>query len=232
MEKITIRATKLETYRNCPYRYKNEPAPDEEAVHFKFGSALHKYIELRLVNQINEETEFMIFNERWVKQRLMIQRMSQLFIENLEKKWYVLVCSERTNKYFFEDINIELQWTFDHLFKNKEWEYILVDAKTAQSKRTQEHIEGVRQNVIYPALIKLKYWIDVKFFEYWIMTKTITPQFQEVCFEVTWNPEEEVANKLKELRQSEELNFFKPNYPNYSCWYCKLKDQCRGYSGQ
>lgn len=45
--------------------------------------------------------------------------MANLALTKVKEKEYSLVCSERTNKYFFEDINIKLQGTYDHLFKNK-----------------------------------------------------------------------------------------------------------------
>lgn len=162
-----MRATKLESFRTCPFRYHNEPKLDGDAEHFRFGSALHKYIELLLVNLINGTTEQMILSERWVKQRLMIIKMWNMFKELVDKKWYKLVVSEWTNKQYFEDINVSLEWTFDHLFTNPEWEYVLVDAKTAASKRTEEHKLWARQNVIYPALMKYKYGIDIRFF--WVL---------------------------------------------------------------
>lgn len=230
MNRINIRATKLETYRTCPYRYKYEQELDEDAEHFKFGSALHKYIELVLHNQLNETTETMLLSEWWVKQRIMISKMANLVVEKVKEKEYTIICSERTNKIFFEDINIKLQWTFDHLFMNKQWEYILMDIKTAKSKRNDEHKSSVRQNVIYPALVKMKYGIDIKYFEYRVMTKTSNPSFEDICFEIQWDTITEVTEKLQELRQSEENNIFPPKYWNYSCRYCKMRDQCKSYS--
>ena len=230
MNRIVIRATKLETYWTCPYRYKNEPELDEDVEHFKFGSALHKYIELLLNKWLNETTEVMLLSEWWVKQRLMISKMALLVSNLVEQKWYELVCSERTNKIFFEDLNIKLQWTYDHLFKDKEWSYILVDIKTAKSKRTQEHKDGVRQNIIYPALIKMKYNIDIKRFEYWVMTKTSNPDLEDISFEIIWDTVEEVKYKLTELRKAEESNNFPPKYWNHSCFYCPLREQCRWYA--
>ena len=230
MDKIEIRATKLETYWTCPYRYKYEPEPDVEAEHFKLWTALHKYIELVLHNQLNETTQMFVLNERWVKQRLMIIKMADLVVEKVKKKWYTLVGSERTNKVFFDDVNILLQGTFDHLFQNQEWEYILMDIKTAKSKWDDEHKQAVRQNVIYPALLKLKYNMDIKYFEYRVMTKTSNPTLEDICFEIQWDVVTEVHDKVKELRQSEEDNFFPPKYWNYSCFFCRSRDTCKNYS--
>ena len=230
MDKIEIRATQLEKYITCPFKYKNDLPIDGDAEHFRFWTALHKYIELRLVNLINETTEQMIFKDRWVKQRLMMIKMANLFEAKVQEKGYTLICSEWTNEHFFEDLNIKLSWTFDHLFINKEWEYILVDAKTASSKRSKEMRTSVRQNVIYPALVKLKYWLDIKYFEYWVMTKKSNPSLEDICFEITGDPVEDIYTFVKELRESNTQNFFPPKYPNYSCWFCKLYDQCKNFT--
>lgn len=229
MDKINIRATKLEAYRTCPYRYKFEPPLDDTAESLRFGSALHKYVELRLSWMLNATTEWMILNEWGVKQRLMILKMANLIEDKVKEKWYILVCSERTNKLFFEDVNIGLEWTFDHLFINQAWDYILMDVKTTKAKRTQDHKDGVRQNVIYPALLQWKYGILVKYFEYWACTKTSNPILEDICFEITGEPMTEVHDKLVELRKSTEAQTFAPNYPNFSCWYCKLYDSCKQY---
>lgn len=82
--------------------------------------------------------------------------------------------------------------------------------KTAASKRDDEHKQAVRQNVIYPALVKLKNLLDIKYFEYWVMTKTSNPTIEDICFEVTADPVLEVKAKLDELRQAEEDNIFPP----------------------
>lgn len=229
MDKINIRATKLEAFRTCPYRYKFEPPLDDTAESLRFGSALHKYVELTLSWLLNDTTQWMILNEWWVKQRLMIIKMSSLIEEKVKEKWYILICSERTNKIFFEDINIGLEWTFDHLFINQQWEYILMDVKTSASKRTQEHKDGVKQNVIYPSMLKAKHNIDVKYFEYRVCTKTSNPNLEDICFEVTGDTIDEVHNKCMDLRLAIETNTFAPNFPNHSCWYCKLRESCKQY---
>ncbi len=229
MDKIKIRATKLETFITCPYKYKYEPEPDDDAEPFRLGSALHKYIELILHNQLNETTEWMVLQERGVKQRLMFRKMADMVVDKVKEKEYTLVCSERTNKVMFDDINIELQWTFDHLFQNKDWEYILMDIKTAKSKRDQEHKDWVRQNVIYPALLELKYWIKISAFEYRVMTKTSNPSFEDICFSINWSPSWEVIEALQNLRDSTEKNLFPPKFWNYMCRYCKCRDVCKSY---
>lgn len=229
MDRIDIRATKLEAYRTCPYKYKYEPPLDGESDALKFWTALHKYIELLLVNKINDITEQLVFDWFGIKQRLMIIRMANLFKDKIEEKWYELIVSERKTNTLFEELNIELQWTFDHLFRNKEWKLIIVDAKTTKAKRTEEHKLWVRQNVIYPGLVKLKYMIDIDYFEYWTMTKTSNPVLEDICFEITWDPIADIAVKLQELRNSETTNFFPPKYPNFSCRYCKLKNECKNF---
>jgi len=225
---LTIRATKLETYWTCPFRYRFEPIPDEDAVHFKLWTMIHKYIELALIDQVNNTTTTLLFYGVWVKDRLMAIKMWNLFVEEVKQKGYTLVCSERTNKELFDELNITLQGTFDHLFINQEWEHVLVDAKTAKSRWTEEHIEWVKQFIIYPALLK-KYWINVVRFEYWVMTKTSNPQMQIVVKEVPEDSLEQTVEIMSKLRDSEDRWIWEPNFPNHSCHYCMLREQCRAY---
>ena len=228
MDKLQIRATQLETFRICPFRYKFEERV-ADAEHFRFGSALHKYIELLLNWTLNDTTQSMILNDRWVKERLMIIKMWNLFDSKVKEKWYELVCSEWTTKTFFEDLNTVLEGTFDHLFKNKEWQYVLVDAKTASSKRTQEHKDGVKQYIIYPSLLKKRYWLDISVFEYWVMTKTSNPQLEDINFTVPVTSVEDVEEKVKDLVHTTETGVRTPNFPNHTCFFCKLRDRCRTY---
>ena len=229
MNRIDIRATQLETYRTCPYKFKFEPKSDPKSEHFLFGSLLHKYIELTVMWQLNDDIRDILLSRLPVKQRYMIIKMANIFVEHLENKWYTFIAAELTNNNYYEDIDIYLEWTLDLLFRDNEWSLVVVDIKTAKSKRNEEHIEWVRQKLIYPVLCKKNLWIDISRFEYWIMTKTSNPDLQEVIFDVPENAEEQVDNKLVELRQAETQGLRPTNYPNFSCRYCPLRSSCKGY---
>jgi len=224
-----IRATNLEKYRTCPYSYFFNPPREGENINFRFGTALHKYIETALQWCLTDEAKDILLKPWAVKYRLMIMAMCNIFLQNVEDRELTYVLSEVELEKVYEEEQIILTGTPDLIFLKKEWDYIMVDIKTAASKRDDEHSEAVKQKLIYPRLIRHQYWIDMKAFEYRPMTKTSSPKLQEIVCEVPNDCDEQVDNKVKELRKSLDRWSFPPNMPNYSCWRCKLKPSCRKY---
>ena len=45
---ISVRATNLEKFLTCPFRYKYEPEPEPDKMAFIFGTALHKLVEIHV----------------------------------------------------------------------------------------------------------------------------------------------------------------------------------------
>jgi hypothetical protein len=45
---VSVRATNLEKFLTCPYRYKYEPEPVPDKMAFTFGTALHKLVEIHV----------------------------------------------------------------------------------------------------------------------------------------------------------------------------------------
>jgi len=224
-----IRATHLEKYRECPYSYWFEPEREWGNINFKFGTALHKYIETALQGCLTEDAQDILLKPRPVKYRNMILAMCNIFLQNVKDRELTYILSEVELERVYEEEKIILTWTPDLIFKDKEWKYIMVDIKTAKSKRTEEHAEWVKQKRIYPVLIKHQYWIEMDSFEYWPMTKTSSPKLMEYKFPVPDDVEEQVHNKVKELRESIDTGSFPPNMPNYTCRWCPLKWECKNY---
>ena len=232
---INIRATQLESFINCPFRYRYEPDSDPDSMAFKFWTTLHKIIEMYVEWVENQDAVDILLNPRWVKERKMLKAMVEVFMKHIEERELTFVLSEYSLVKRFEDIKDEkwndsiLQWTFDLLFKDKDWKYIIVDIKTASSAWNQEHIDWVQQKRIYPALLKRCNWLDISKFEYWIMTKTLTPKLQEVVYEVDEWDTTCVEWFMKDLIQANDTLIFSPNYPNYTCFFCKVKEECKKF---
>lgn len=180
----------------------------------------------------NQDAVDIILNRFGVKERKMLKALTECFIQHLEERELTYVLSEYSYTHTFEDITDEqwehpiLEWTFDLLFKDKEWQYIIVDIKTASKHWDDEHINSVNQKRIYPALAKLESWIKVSKFEYWVMNKTLSPKLQEVVFEVPEDNVETVTDYMKALVQAEDNLDFPANYTNYSCFFCTLRKAC------
>ncbi len=230
MERLSTRATMLEKYRTCKYRYKFEPTPNPMDEKFIFGSHMHKYCESQVNWVLNDELQWLILWRRPVKQRQMILNMADLVANQLQERWLAIVTSELTMQAYIEDADLVLEWTMDLLCKDKDWEYIIVDFKTAASARTEEHFEWVKQKIIYPALFEICYNKKIKAFEYWVMTKTSNPKLSVLTYTVEDNVIEQVNDISKELRNSTELGQRAPSYPNHSCFYCKLRNECKQYT--
>ena len=230
---ISIRATNLETFITCPYKYKYEPTPSPDKMAFIFGTALHKLVEMHVQWLQNQDAVDIILNKFWVKERKMLKALTECFIQHLEERQLTYVLSEYSYTHKFEDIkdsNWEspiLEGTFDLLFKDQEWQYIIVDIKTASKHWDDEHINAVNQKRIYPALSKLEWWINVSKFEYRVMNKTLSPKLQEVVFEVPADNVNTVTDYMQALVTAEDNLDFPANYTNYSCFFCALRKSCR-----
>lgn len=230
---VSVRATNLEKFLTCPYRYKYEPEPVPDKMAFTFGTALHKLVEIHVQWNENQDAVNIILNKFWVKERKMLKALTDCFMEHLKERNLEYVLSEYSYTHRFSDIvdsqwdNPILEWTFDLLFKDSKWRYIIVDIKTASKHRDEEHINSVNQKRIYPALAKLESDIDIYKFEYRVMNKSLSPKLQEVVFEVPeWNTET-VEEYMKILVNAEDTLDFPAAYTNYSCFFCALKQQCR-----
>lgn len=230
---VSIRATKLETFLTCPYRYKYEPEPSSDKLAFIFGTALHALVEMHVQWLQNQDAVDIILNRFGVKERRMLKALTECFINHLQERELTYVLSEYSFTHTFEDIKSEdwtspiLEGTFDLLFKDKDGKYIIVDIKTASKHRDEEHIASVNQKRIYPALFKLESWVNISKFEYWVMNKTLSPKLQEVVFEVPEDNTETVTNYMQALVNAEDNLDFPAAYTNHSCFYCALRQQCR-----
>lgn len=228
-----MRATNLETFLTCPYKYKYEPTPSPDKMAFLFWTALHKLVEMHVQWLENQDAVDIILNRFGVKERKMLKALTECFIQHLEERNLTYVLSEYSFTHTFEDItdweweHPILEWTFDLLFKDQDWQYIIVDIKTASKHWDDEHINAVNQKRIYPALAKLESWIKVSKFEYWVMNKTLSPKLQEVVFDVPEDNVETVTNFMQALTDAEDNLDFPQNYTNYSCFFCQLRKQCR-----
>ena len=230
---ISVRATNLEKFLTCPFRYKYEPEPEPDKMAFIFGTALHKLVEIHVQWNENQDAVNIILNKFWVKERKMLKALTECFMEHLKERNLEYVLSEYSYTHKFDDIvdsqwdSPILEWTFDLLFKDVDWKYIIVDIKTASKHRDEEHINSVNQKRIYPALAKLESGIDIDRFEYRVMNKTLTPKLQEVVFKVPEGNTETVKDFMQILVNAEDNLDFPAAYTNYSCFFCALKQQCR-----
>lgn len=226
---MNIRATTLEKFWTCKHRYKFEPPFSWSPIFFKFGSDLHKYVELALTDQLNEEIQDLILQQRPVKQRMMIIQMAEKILAHAKEQELTYIVSELWMSKEFSELDITLEGTMDLLFKTKDWEYIVVDIKTAKSKWQDDHANEVKQKIIYPVLFEFIYEKHIARFEYWIVTKTNNPELQVVSIPTEDSYPQDVIDILTELKETEESQARVPNYPNYSCWYCPLKWKCQDY---
>jgi len=230
---ISIRATNLEKFLTCPYRYKYEPDASPDKMAFIFGTALHKLVEMHVQWIQNQDAVDIILNKFWVKERKMLKALTECFMKHLEERQLTYVLSEYSFTHKFEDIVDEnwespiLEWTFDLMFKDNEWQFIIVDIKTASKHRDEEHIASVNQKRIYPALAKLESWVKVSKFEYRVMNKTLSPKLQEVVYEVPEDNTETVEDYMRTLVNAEDNLDFPAAYTNYSCFFCAIRQQCR-----
>lgn len=223
---IELRATQLETFLSCELLYKNNPPFTWKEEYLTFGTDVHKYIELSLMDESNQLGRDIVLRNRPIKQRDMIIMMWNIVLEQIKLRNLKLVLNEYTSYYIYKD-KIKLQGTFDFLFSDENWNLILLDLKTAASSRDEDTISSVKQCKIYPAMLKNYLWITINKFEYWILKKTSIPKLQIVPFDIDDDCYTEwLDNSLKSFLASYDNDIWNSNKPNYKCKYCKIKHLC------
>lgn len=228
----SIRATQLEKFLNCPFRFRYEPEADPNSEAFKFGTTLHKLVEIYVQWIENQTAVDMLLYPWWVKERKMLKAITEEFIKQIQERNLRYILSEySTLKQFNEndEQSTTLEGTFDLLFQDKDGKHVIIDIKTASSNWTQEHINGVYQKYIYPALIEWNTWLHIDRFEYWIAKKTLTPTIQQVVYEVEPDVKDKVERFIDEYNEAEETLLFYPKRPNYACFFCKIKKECSNF---
>lgn len=225
-----IRATELEKFMTCHYKYKFDAPRDGSWIFFDFWTALHKYIETRLKTPDNKEALDLILKPWAVKYREQIMLMSNVFLEEFEKRWLTLVIDELKLNNTFTEHEIYLEGTPDLLCRNPQWEYLILDIKTASAERPDDQQKGVKQCKIYPALFKMWHDINVKYFEYWVMKKISIPTLKIYTYETTEDVHvNELGERVQEFRKCMDEEIRMPSYPNYQCKWCKLRSACFEY---
>jgi hypothetical protein len=104
---VSVRATLLETFLTCPYKYKYEPTPSPDKLAFLFGTALHKLVEMHVQHLENQDAVDIILNRFGVKERKMLKALTECFIQHLEERELTYVLSEYSYTHTFEDITDE-----------------------------------------------------------------------------------------------------------------------------
>ena len=226
---ISIRSTSLETFSKCPYFYKFRP-PFEWAWFLKFGTMVHKYIEMKLSGIMNPDAETLLFTDVPVSERNMCIKMAELICNYVKEQWWSIVISEIESIYTYDDV--ELHWTFDLLFKDKEGNFILWDIKTASNPRTESQKENSRQKVYYPTLVGKTLRIPIKKFCYLIVTKRSQPKLFPYIYEVQDWDIERTEKEMTKFREANENNIRTPAeyWSIQDCMWCKLKNQCKLYT--
>ena len=219
----------MEKFRTCKHKYKFEPPFSWWLEFLKFGTTLHKYVELAITDQLNDEIKDLLLQQRPVKQRFMIIQMAEKVVDKVKELWYEYIVSELSMDKTYEDIDITLEWTMDLLFKDKEWKYVIIDIKTAKSIRDDEHIEWVKQKIIYPTLFEFIYNKHIDRFEYRVLTKTNNPDLQCIVCKTKEDYADQVKAVLDDLVETEKTGARTPSYPNHTCRYCPLKGKCQEY---
>lgn len=226
---ISIRSTSLETFSKCPYLYKFRP-PFDWAWFLKFGTMVHKYIEMQLSNTLNEDAITLLFTDVPVSERDMCKKMADKICDYVKEQGWTLVITEIESIYTYD--GVELHWTFDLLFKDKGWNFIIADIKTASNPRTEKQKEASRQKVYYPTLVGKTLRVPIKKFCYLIVTKRSEPQLTPYIYEVKDEDIEKTESEMTKFRIATENNVWTPTefWSIQDCMWCKLKNQCKLYT--
>jgi len=225
---ISTRATQLEKFTSCPYSYKfAEPLVGNETF-LNFGTDFHKILELSLHWKRDGDWIGLLLQSYGIKERDLLMKGTQVILDELSRREYTPIIDECNLRYTHKD-KVFISWTFDYLFRDKDWKAVLCDWKTSASKYTKDFIKELWQYKIYSALLYKQYWIKVDRFEYFVVIKKSKPELQvvpfdipETCYEMT------LEAMLDTFVKAHEDNVWEPK-KNYKCFFCKLWNECWDY---
>jgi putative RecB family exonuclease len=228
-ELIDIRCTALETFNNCPAKYKYYNDWDGTNDILEFGTLVHRYMELLVSDSLTEVGEALILSDLPIGKRQWIQEAGQLVLEYIKENKLTYIISEYSMKETFEDVQIHFHGTFDMLVQDENGDYHMLDFKTAKSARDDKHIDEVLQKKAYPWLLERAQGIEVKSFKYIILVKTVKPKMQIYSYDTDETDNDTMIGIMSNLREATDTGDFKPK-ANYQCRFCKGKMACPAFS--
>ena len=91
---LSVRATNLETFLTCPFKYKYAPDPEPNKKAFLFWRALHSLVEMSVQWVYNKTAEELILYPFEDKDRRILLAQTIKFMEHLEERKLKYIASE------------------------------------------------------------------------------------------------------------------------------------------
>ena len=218
-----LHTTSLWSFLSCPYKYKFDTSERNYSA-LDFWTKAHLIMEMTLL-WLNKWVDI-IMSTCSIADREKINMMVNILKQQIQDKWRELVMWEY--KLNYSDDKTRLEWTFDQLFIDKDWQYHMVDLKTAAWEWSDDQRDQQIQCYVYPTMLFNTTSIKCVDFEYWVFTKHSVPRFYCYKFEDVVQPEK-LDYWLEQYKNATNKDIWLPNYQSYMCKRCKLWSKCGKY---
>jgi len=230
MEKtISIRATELEAFYKCAFKHKYQVREFSDSDALLFWNYTHSVLNAYAIKPENwiSTLEFMCMN--YTERCDVIFKYLWLYDINELQKKYNVVSTEYKNiiTHRIWDYKLVIEWTIDCVSKDIWWDFTLLDWKTSKAEWKDDDYEYHIQKYIYSRMFAKLVWQErVKWFDYIIFTKHVTPRFQLLHYEADFNYINKFMDDLLNAYvESTEKDLWNPSVSK-QCFYCSLKNNC------
>lgn len=163
---VTERATNLEKFMWCQYKYKFEPGGyswtfeqvEKLADTFEYGDILHSLFQTYIMNPLLAEEQFAHVRKTGQLGQKDLDNLTKLYSQFKDKRpkrteWDCVMYVEKKMKVAIEDwdILLILEATADTIMRS----WITIDYKTSKTKRTADSLQQKAQRYIYPPMYQL-----------------------------------------------------------------------------
>ncbi len=242
---ISVRATQLEAFSQCPFAYKYRQW--EDSVRMKeilyVGKVYHNFLQTYLLGR---DTQYLLSSLLPVEIKDQLKQLPELLkkeglepgdVDMVELTYAVIVPYEVEDEINWKVYNVDvyLEWTLDALKFSKEGGVQILDFKTASSlsSRKGDKVDYKKQKTIYPYLFRMRNDMEIISFDYIVFQKSNTVK---VLTQSSKPDKEEVRqwtlNTLDEYVKAVVTDNFAEVKQNPMCVYCKFKrrKECPLYS--
>lgn len=217
--RVYIRTTELESFSQCPYRYKYAPQPDPAKDSFVLWNSVDTVSKTLMMT--GSRCSYILYPRHQSK----LSRYENL-VEPLNTEYESVTCE---NKQYLDievgEFLVTITWTPDIVVKDKNtWDMWILDFKCYKQERKDEDIKKKMQYMIYPILMNNTMDHDaIKFFEYIVMTQHVTPRLQRIKIEFDKTKfTEKFEETVKDFVESVYFDNYKTKTDTH-CFRCPLK---------
>lgn len=227
---LWVRVTQLESFLDCPYKFKFQPPFESNKEALYFWTMMHNTILPILATRKDREPLMGILCPKHSE----YCRYWHRYLDKLQTYLWDrdVIAIEHKMMLIFEvgEFKLVLEWSVDAIEYTQDWKYNVLDLKTASKRWTEETYKNKLQKLIYSYMLDyLTNWL-MNNFEYLILTKhKVMNNIELQTIQYTYSKGESENLLLWNLENKWEWWLIREYLNAYKTWIytCNKSSHCR-----